>query len=94
MEQEIAPYVGVFFRHGWSDRHTETWAFTEIDRTTSGSVSQNGRRWGRPSDHFGLGLTINGLSRDHAAYLCVGGKGFIIGDGRLNYGHENVLETY
>ena len=40
-EQEIAKDLGVFFRYGWNDGHTETWAFAEIDRT--------GKRWSEPS---------------------------------------------
>lgn len=27
-------------------------------------------------------------------YLALGGKGFLLGDGRLNYGRENIVETY
>jgi carbohydrate-selective porin OprB len=27
-------------------------------------------------------------------YLADGGYGFLIGDGRLNYGRENIAETY
>ena len=93
-EQEIAKGVGVFFRYGWNDGHTETWAFTEIDRTGSGGLSVKGDRWKRPADHFGLALVINGISKDHADYLRAGGKGFIIGDGRLNYGREKIVESY
>ena len=94
LEQEITRDLGMFFRWGWNDGHTETWAFTEIDRSGSGGVSLNGRRWRRPSDHFGLAFVANGLSKDHSEYLRLGGKGFIIGDGKLNYGKEVILESY
>jgi high affinity Mn2+ porin len=94
LEQEIAKDLGVFFRYGWNDGHTETWAFTEIDRTGSGGLSLGGRPWGRPSDRIGLAFVENGLSHDHEEYLSLGGKGFIIGDGKLNYGRERILETY
>jgi high affinity Mn2+ porin len=93
-EQEIAKGVGVFFRYGWNDGHTETWAFTEIDRTGSGGLSVKGDRWKRSADYFGLAAVVNGLSKDHADYLRAGGKGFIIGDGALNYGREKIIETY
>jgi carbohydrate-selective porin OprB len=42
----------------------------------------------------GLAFASNGISRDHAQYLAYGGDGFILGDGKLNYGRENVLESY
>jgi high affinity Mn2+ porin len=93
-EQEIAKGIGVFFRYGWNDGHTETWVFTEIDRTGSGGLSIKGDRWKRPADHFGVAMVVNGISKDHADYLRAGGKGFIIGDGRLNYGREKIIETY
>jgi hypothetical protein len=35
-----------------------------------------------------------GLSGPHRDYLAAGGNGFIIGDGRLNYGLEQILEMY
>ncbi len=53
-----------------------------------------GRGGSRPSDHFGLAFVENGLSHDHEEYLSLGGKGFILGDGRQNYGREKILETY
>jgi high affinity Mn2+ porin len=57
-------------------------------------LSLSGSRWRRPSDHFGLAFVENGLSHDHEEYLSLGGKGFIIGDGKLNYRRERILETY
>jgi high affinity Mn2+ porin len=36
----------------------------------------------------------NGLSQDHRAYLAAGGSGFILGDGRLDYGLEYIGEVY
>ena len=41
-----------------------------------------------------MALVCNGLSKDHRDYLAAGGLGFIIGDGQLNYGLEETLETY
>jgi high affinity Mn2+ porin len=34
------------------------------------------------------------LSRDHRDYIAAGGLGILIGDGRLNYRYEQILETY
>jgi hypothetical protein len=37
---------------------------------------------------------VNGISAAHARYLALGGLGFILGDGGLNYGAEKIFETY
>jgi carbohydrate-selective porin OprB len=34
------------------------------------------------------------LSSAHAEYLALGGLGFILGDGRLRYGRETIVESY
>jgi high affinity Mn2+ porin len=91
---EITPDLGVFLRAGWDDGKTESWAFTQIDRTLTPGVSLKGTCWGRPEDTFGLAYVVNGLSGDQRDYLTLGGQGFIIGDGKLNYGLEQILETY
>jgi carbohydrate-selective porin OprB len=39
-------------------------------------------------------IALNGLARDHRDYLAAGGYGFLIGDGRLRYGYEEIAETY
>jgi high affinity Mn2+ porin len=93
-EQELCEDLGSFLRAGWDDGHTETWAFTEVDRTLSMGLRLNGNRWNRQEDTFGLAGIVNALSREHREYLAAGGLGFIIGDGRLNYGTENIIETY
>jgi high affinity Mn2+ porin len=94
LEQEIAPDLGVFARYGWSDGKTESWAFTQIDRSVSGGVSIRGRRWKRPGDTVGLAAVRNYLSGDQRSFLAAGGMGFIIGDGRLNYAPESIAEAY
>jgi len=94
MEQEITPELGAMLRIGWNDGKTESWTFTEVDRTFSLGISWNGTRWKRPADYFGLAGIWNGISKDHADYLASGGLGFILGDGRLTYAPEQILETY
>lgn len=37
---------------------------------------------------------MNALSDAHREYLALGGQGFLLGDGRLNYNTEQILETY
>jgi high affinity Mn2+ porin len=93
-EQPITEDFGAFARVGWNDGRTESFAFTEIDRTAQVGLSARGAWWDRPSDTVGLAAVVNGLSPDHESYLRRGGLGFILGDGRLNYGPEAILETY
>ncbi|HZZ58593.1 MAG TPA: carbohydrate porin [Opitutaceae bacterium] len=93
-DQEIAPDLGAFLRASWDDGHTESWAFSEIDQSASAGLSADGKAWGRAGDTFGLAGIVDGLSPAHREYLADGGIGFIIGDGRLDYGPEEILETY
>lgn len=93
-EQELTKELGLWGRLGWNDGHTESWAFTEIDRTAALGLALKGKCWCRPDDVVGLAAVINGLSPDHYHYLEAGGLGFIIGDGRLRYAPEEILETY
>jgi high affinity Mn2+ porin len=93
-EQEATKDLGLFGRLGWDDGHSEAWAFTEIDRTASLGLVLKGTAWCRPDDEVGLAGVINGLAGPHRHYLGAGGLGFIIGDGQLRYGPEEILELY
>jgi high affinity Mn2+ porin len=93
-DQELTKDLGVFARAGWNDGQSESWAFTEIDRTAAVGLSLLGTAWRRPADVVGLALVANGLSNAHKDYLAAGGLGFIIGDGRLHYGLEEIAEVY
>lgn len=93
-EQDLGTGIGCFFRASWNDGKHETWAFTEIDHSASAGVSVTGHRWKREEDHAGLAFVISGISADHSAYLAAGGTGFMLGDGRLNYGLEKLAEMY
>lgn len=94
LEQEITRELGFFLRAGWNDGQSESWAFTEIDDTAAAGFLLKGKAWRRPQDQVGLAYVINGLSDVHKDYLAAGGIGFIIGDGRLSYVPEQILETY
>ncbi len=94
LEQNLTADVGVFARASWGDGKTETYAFTEIDRSESGGVSIKGAPWGRAQDTFGAAFARNYLSAAHREYLAAGGLGFFLGDGRLNYRAEQILESY
>jgi high affinity Mn2+ porin len=50
--------------------------------------------WGRARDRLGVAFVSNGLSEPHRTYLALGGDGFLLGDGALNYGREQIVETY
>jgi high affinity Mn2+ porin len=93
-EQQIRPGLGTFLRLSANDGATESWAFTEIDRSAATGAVQDGALWGRDRDEVGAAVVVNGLSSLHRAYLAGGGLGFIIGDGALNYGPEVLFDTY
>ena len=93
-EQELNDFLGCFFRASWNDGHTQTWAFTEIDKSISLGLSANGSKWNRKNDTAGLAIVASGLSAPHKEYLAAGGYGFMLGDGKLNYKTESVTEFY
>jgi high affinity Mn2+ porin len=93
-EQQLAKDVGIFARASWNDGQNEILSFTDIDRSLSGGVSIKGSFWGRPEDTVGVGGAINGLSSAHRDFLGAGGLGLLIGDGRLNYREEKIVEAY
>jgi high affinity Mn2+ porin len=94
LEQQIANDVGLFARASWNDGQNQILSFTDIDRSLSGGLSIKGSYWGRSNDTIGVGGAINGLSAAHRDFLAAGGLGLLIGDGRLNYRPEQILETY
>lgn len=94
VEQEVTPLLRGFFRLGWNDGKTESYAYTEIDRTAEMGADFRGKPWHRPDDKIGAAFIVNGISGDHARYLKLGGLGFLLGDGGLSYGLEQILETY
>jgi hypothetical protein len=93
-EQAVGENIGLFGRAMWADGKTETYAFTEIDRSLSGGVLVKGAAWGRAQDTVGLAFARNGLSSSHRNYLAAGGLGFFIGDGAINYRPETIVEAF
>ncbi len=91
---EVTKTLGAYVRAGWSDGKTETFAFTEIDRSLAAGLLAKGASWGRPQDSFGVAAYLNGLSDSHRDYLAAGGQGFFLGDGRLNYANEKIGELF
>ena len=91
---ELSDDVGVFFRAGYNDGKTATWAYTEIDQSVHAGLQLKGSIWKRADDVVGISGVVNGISKPHQDFLKAGGYGFIIGDGNLTYGSENIGEIY
>jgi len=96
LEQPLADGgdTGLFMRAGRQDGRTEDFVFTEVDREASGGGQLSGLHWHRPDDRLGVAAVVEGLSDVHRAYLAGGGSGFLLGDGRLSYAPEQILEAY
>ncbi|MGA8430658.1 MAG: carbohydrate porin [Candidatus Sulfotelmatobacter sp.] len=94
LEQNLASNITAFARWGWDNGKTESFAYTEIDSTVAEGIGVTGAKWRRKQDRAGVAFVTNGIKKDHQNYLADGGYGFLIGDGRLNYGRENILESY
>jgi high affinity Mn2+ porin len=94
LEQAISKDVGVFARVSWNDGRNEILSFTDVDASVSAGVSVKGSRWGRADDTVGFGAALDAISASHRDFLAAGGLGLLIGDGRLNYREEKILEAY
>jgi hypothetical protein len=93
-EQELTENLRVFGRFGWNDGKTESFAYTEVEQTVEAGADYAANRWHRPADKIGLAVVSNAIKSDHQNYLKLGGLGFLLGDGNLNYGRENIVESY
>ena len=103
IEQAISANFKGYARWGWNNGKTESWAFTEIDSTFAIGLGANGHQWHRTKDRAGVAFVSNAISKDHQNYLRDGGLGFLLGDGgpgflrsggNLNYGREQIFESY
>jgi high affinity Mn2+ porin len=86
--------VRLFARAGWNEGHNESFAYTEVNNSVQIGGDLSGAMWRRSHDRFGVAVVSNGLSGPHREYLALGGVGFLLGDGTLRYGREDILETY
>ena len=93
-EQQLTESFQIYTRAGWNEGHHESFAYTEVNRSVSFGGAILGNRWHRANDKGGIAASINDISGDHRRYLQLGGKGFLLGDGNLNYGLEKIVETY
>jgi high affinity Mn2+ porin len=94
LEQNLTHYLTAFARFGWDNGKTESFAYTEVDQTFAQGVGANGAWWHRKQDRAGVAFVTNAICKDHQNYLAAGGLGFLLGDGKLNYGRENIMESY
>jgi hypothetical protein len=94
LEVPLGPDQGLFVRASRNDGAVETYAFTEIDQQLAVGGQFTGARWGRSRDTWGVAYAVDGLSVPHRTYLALGGQAAFLGDGRLAYGTERILETY
>jgi high affinity Mn2+ porin len=94
LEQEIRKDLGAFARVGWSDGKTQTWEFTDVDRTATAGLGLKGTWWRRPDDTVGLAAILDGISAAHRQFLAAGGLGITVGDGALDYRSERIGEAY
>lgn len=92
--QELTASLRAFGRFGWNEGQHESFAYTEVDQTAEFGGDYALRRFGRPDDKVGLAVISNAIKRDHQDYLALGGMGFLLGDGHLRYGRENIVEGY
>lgn len=94
VEQNLTPNLTAFGRFGWDNGKIESFAYTEVDQTFQAGLGAHGQIWHRHQDRAGVTLVSNAICKYHQLYLADGGLGFLLGDGRLNYGRENIVETY
>jgi high affinity Mn2+ porin len=93
-EQQLSANVRTFGRFGWNEGQHESYAYTEVDQTFQLGGDLAGERWHRKLDKIGAVVVSNAIKKDHQEYLRLGGLGFLLGDGGLNYGRENIVEAY
>jgi high affinity Mn2+ porin len=93
-EQEVTSSLRFFARFGWNDDRTESFAYTEVGQTISFGGDYSGQAWLRSNDKVGVAFVSNAIKRDHQNYLHYGGLGFLLGDGGLTYGREDITEWY
>lgn len=94
LEQQFSHNLRGFARWGWNEGQHESYAYTEVDETAEFGIDFRGEGWRRKLDKIGAAFVTNGIAADHQHYLAMGGRGFLLGDGALNYGREDIVEAY
>lgn len=94
LEQQVYDDVGLFFRGMYSDGKTEVYSYTSTDQSISLGALVKGTRWGRAKDTVGIGYAQGWLSDSHVRYLALGGIDGFIGDGKIRYSPEQVVDIF
>ena len=94
LEYAFPKLLRAFARTGWNEGHNESFAYTEVNNSVQAGADLSGDLWSRSQDRLGVAAVSNGLSEPHREYLALGGLGFLLGDGALRYGREDIVETY
>lgn len=94
LEQNVTRNLRLGGRFGWNEGQHESFAYTEDDQTFIMGGDYAGSRWHRKLDKVGIAVVTNAIKKDHQNYLRFGGLGFLLGDGRLNYAREDIVEAY
>ncbi len=93
-QQELSSDIWAFGRFGWNEGKHESFAYTEDNLGVEIGAYSKGTRWHRSLDRAGVTFVSSGLSKAHYTYLGDGGLGFILGDGAINHGRENIEEAF
>ena len=94
LEQELSSSLGVFARASINDGSKEAYDFTDVDQSLALGASLKGSAWQRGDDTVGVAGAVNALSGTAQRYFAAGGMGILIGDSRLHYGPEQIVEAY
>jgi len=94
VEQSITDDLGVFSRASYSPGLVEVMGWTDCDESVSLGTVLRGTAYRRPDDAIGVAGVVEGLSPEARSYFAAGGTGIVIGDGRLDYRPEEILEAY
>jgi high affinity Mn2+ porin len=94
LDQALNGWLTVFGRFGWNEGRHESYVYTEVNQSLALGAGASGKLWRRRFDRAGAALALNAISGDHRRYLALGGRGFLLADGRLNYGREVIFEGY
>ena len=94
VEQDLNSWLTAYGRFGWNEGEHESFVYTEANESASFGAVAHGQIWRRKLDRAGMAFASKALSGDHREYLALGGLGFLLGDGRLNYGREKIFEAF